>query len=260
MNREQEAPVSGLLVAHGLIMDSKNLIPLLKLAARPGEPQPGCPSDDNMSSYIEGGLTAEEHGCFETHLADCGYCLARVGALGRAAVGEQEQPVARFLLARAGRLVEVDRTTGIHPRLNARWAIAAAVLLTLGAASLFRAGDEFDLTGPDSSGGPAQELRISRSVDSGPLAPDQSPTGGGMGIRVDRKVFSWSAVDDSLFYEVRVVSDEGDLLWQERTNDTRWELPRDLQLADGKEYFLRVDAFITETKSLGSDYFDFTVR
>jgi len=43
-------------------------------------------------------------------------------------------------------------------------------------------------------------------------------------------VFSWTAVPESLYYEVRIVSDAGDLLWRERVEGTEWRLPGDLAL------------------------------
>lgn len=241
-------------------MDSEYLIQQLKRAIRRDDFQTDCPSDDQLASYHEGGLTDEEHGRLETHLADCGYCLSRVGALGRAVDTEADHPVPRLLLARARGLAEGSHAAVSRPRIHRRWAMAAAVLLVLGAASLFRPGDEITLTGLDVPGSPARGLRVSRSTDLDSLAVGKSLAGDGMGIRIERNGFNWSAVADSRFYQVRVVSDEGDLLWQERTSDTRWELPTGLQLASGDEYFLRVDAFITETKSVSSDYLGFAVR
>jgi hypothetical protein len=76
----------------------------------------------------------------------------------------------------------------------------------------------------------------------------------GMTISSDAGVFIWTAVPGSLFYQIRIVSDEGDLVWQERINGTQWGLPAELLLAPGAEYFVRVDAYLAEAKTLKSDY------
>jgi hypothetical protein len=73
-------------------------------------------------------------------------------------------------------------------------------------------------------------------------------------------VFQWSEVPDSLFYDVRVVTDEGDLIWQERVEDTRLGLPGHLQLKPGSEYFVQVDAYLAAAKSISSRHVPFTVK
>jgi len=72
-------------------------------------------------------------------------------------------------------------------------------------------------------------------------------------------VFRWTAVSNSLYYQLRIVSDEGDLVWQGRVDGTHWVLPAGLSLAPGAEYFVRVDAYLTEAKALNSDYLLFRV-
>jgi hypothetical protein len=59
---------------------------------------------------------------------------------------------------------------------------------------------------------------------------------------------------------VRIVSDEGDLLWQEQVNETRWKLPAELVLTADTEYYVRIDAYLAESKALSSDYILFKVE
>jgi hypothetical protein len=71
--------------------------------------------------------------------------------------------------------------------------------------------------------------------------------------------FEWTPVPESLYYQLRIVSDEGDLIWQGRVDGTQWALPSDLPLVPGSEYFVRVDAYLAEAKAVNSDYFLFQV-
>jgi hypothetical protein len=68
----------------------------------------------------------------------------------------------------------------------------------------------------------------------------------------------WPRVEDSLYYRIRIVSDEGDLLWQDRAQSNRWPLPTALELEAGQEYFIRVDAFVSRSRSISSDFVPFT--
>ena len=63
----------------------------------------------------------------------------------------------------------------------------------------------------------------------------------------------------ALFYDVRLVSLEGDLLLRERVEDTRWLLPETLKLEPGEEYFIRIDAYLSDSKFLSSEHVVFQV-
>ena len=69
-------------------MNAAELKALLKQSTVPAERQPGCPDDNAVASYSDGGLSERDHGRFEHHLADCAYCTERVGILGRAREAE----------------------------------------------------------------------------------------------------------------------------------------------------------------------------
>jgi hypothetical protein len=74
-----------------------------------------------------------------------------------------------------------------------------------------------------------------------------------------QQVFQWTEVPGSLFYDVRLVSPDGDLLLRERVEGTRWLIPEHLQLQAGQEYFVRVDAYLSDAKYLSSEHRVFTV-
>jgi hypothetical protein len=93
---------------------------------------------------------------------------------------------------------------------------------------------------PAVSPGPARSglVRNLRSLESVPTItfPPADKV-----IARERLEFRWKEVPDSLYYEVRVLTSEGDLIWEDDSSKTDVKLPTDLPLAAGK-YFVRVSA------------------
>jgi len=235
-------------------------------SAETEERQPGCPDDYTLASYIDGGLSERDHGRFEQHLADCGYCMARVGILGRASETETPVEVPDLLRARSGKLVNNQVAENIQINRGRwqkapRWAVAAVVVLAIGALSQmysFKPNGQEPATSIGSPGQP-NEIRETRNMESGTMGPSFLSPLEGMTIIPDGGLFNWTPVQDSLYYQLRIVSDEGDLVWQERVDGTQWALPSGLSLSPGAEYFVRVDAYLAEAKALNSDYVLFRV-
>jgi len=214
---------------------------------------PFCPEDQQIAEYFDGVLPAGEREAVERHLADCRFCLARVGMLQRLELDSTARRIPEDVLTTAKTLQhEPPRRAGVAPF----WAAAAALVIALGALyQLFPlkqlgqgALPRTHLDEPSSSVGET------RNIDPGAhgprfLSPQQGET-----LAVGHKRFSWTPVANSLYYQVRIVSDAGDLLWQERVDDTEWRLPGGLNLSPGVEYFVRVDAYLTDAKALQSDY------
>jgi len=247
-------------------MNTDELKSLLKQSAETVERQPGCPDDYTLASYIDGGLSERDHGRFELHLADCAYCTERVGALGRTREAETTVQVPELLRARSGKLVNAPGTKNapINPALwrkAPRWAAAAVVVLAIGVLSqLYSPSPNVQEASPsiETPGQPAG-IRETRNMEPGAMGPSLLSPLEGMTIIPDDGLFNWTPVQDSLYYQLRIVSDEGDLVWQERVDGTQWALPSGLSLSPGAEYFVRVDAYLAEAKSLNSDYVLFRV-
>lgn len=231
------------------IMDRDELKSLLQSIEVP-ERQPGCPADEQVASYMEGGLSERDHREFETHLTDCAWCLERVGILGRALEHEAKAAVPDLALARARRMAGEAPEPGSRWRSAPGWVAAALVVLAIGlvARNQLPTGPEpAPLTQPEA-------VRTIRSIDSEAMGPGLLKPGEGIQVTHSNGAFNWTPVTDSLYYQVRIVTVEGDLLWQERVNETHWQLPSELPLTSGLEYFVRVDAHLSETRSLNSDY------
>lgn len=233
-------------------MNDDELKSLLRRTDPGLQPADACPADEVLASYMEGGLSAPDHANFERHLADCSRCMDQVGLLGRARAHETVEELPEFTLERARRLGRPRMAPGIAWRHAApRWAAAAIVVL---AVSLVLFGPSPNALVERSNG-----IRTERNIQPLSRAPRLLFPFEDARIDPARARFEWSPVADSLYYRVRIVSDAGDLVWQERVREPQWNPPPELHLSTGGDYFVRVDAYLTEAKSVSSDYIAFRV-
>ena len=80
-----------------------------------------------------------------------------------------------------------------------------------------------------------------------------------MTVDARQLVVRWEAIPGSRYYEVRIVTEAGDVITEQRVMDTEWRPPGDLNLSPGVEYFVHVDAYPSEAKTIGSDHIPFRV-
>ncbi len=219
-------------------MDRKQLISYLqRSAAEDKECTPFCPVDNDIAAYVDGDLSDSARILIERHLPDCPACVGRVGQLTRlmrddAVAKPNETPVS-------------DRKwLGVAPQ----WAVAATVVLAVVWVSW--SPDTIDVTD-------YQDARNIESVLTPPeiLAPDS-----GVLANRDGFVIRWTDVPGTLYYEIRVVSDVGNLVTAQRVDGTEWAISRDLNLESGREYFIRVDAYLTDAKPISSKFIPFRLR
>jgi hypothetical protein len=83
----------------------------------------------------------------------------------------------------------------------------------------------------------------------------------GEGAVVPRGVieFRWSPVEHTLYYEVFVLSADGDLVWEDRADGTKARLPGNTRLAPGQKYYVSVGASLSDGRSLKSPVVGFQV-
>lgn len=214
---------------------------------------PFCPEDQEIAEYFDGVSTAVERIKLENHLANCRFCLARIGMLQRLQDDPVDQRVPEELLATAKAMRDgpVRRRT-----LAPAWAAAAMIIIAAGAYSQLARFTPIGLEGLPRTheSEPSSGVRETRTIGPATLGPRFLAPDEGLAIASSDGFFRWSAVPNSLYYQLRIVSDEGDLLWQERVDGTEWTLPAGLVLSPGAEYYVRVDAYVAEAKALQSDY------
>jgi hypothetical protein len=239
-------------------MNRDDLRYFLKQSAQAVERKLDCPDDYELASYLEGGLSEQGHFNFERHLTDCDFCMERVGLLGRANDIEADTQVPELLLARSKKLAQNTVHKHMGLRYAPRWAAAAVLVLTIGLLMNLEPPQQVSTELAPPSTSPPLTRQV-RNISPYALLPQVISPKEGSTINPVTQQFVWAPVQDSLFYQVRIVNDVGDLVWQARLTGTQLGLPEDLLLASGAEYFVRVDAYLTEAKSLNSDYVVFKV-
>jgi len=63
-----------------------------------------------------------------------------------------------------------------------------------------------------------------------------------------RAEFRWTTVAGSPYYDVRIVTDDGAVVVRERVTGTAWQLPAQVPLRPGAEYFVHVEAYPSATR------------
>ena len=225
---------------------------LLGLQSSPMEERtPFCPPDDTIAEYYAGTLDDHEQAGLQRHLADCRHCRGRLGMLSRLEDAPPAGRVPAHLLAAAKQLPDRHAT---RPRIRARgWAAAAVIVLALGLVVI----NKTSLVGPISS--PPDETRQLRNIDHAAVVPELISPAEGAVVNLAELEIHWQPVQGSLYYDLYLMSDAGDLLLQERLTDTRWKATSPLPLEPGSEYFVRVEAHLADASTASSGHVIFKV-
>jgi len=236
-------------------MNARRIIALMKSSAEPGAgASADCLSPERLAAYQDGVLHGGERADAEAHFADCDRCLYQLAALGRAAAtGDAEYGVPATLVARARGLYTPPAKEPPPPRW--RWTVplaaAAVLLLSISVALIPSPGTNAE---PEAAIAPQTRRAGHELLQPRLLAPAE-----GSVVQPAEQVFRWTEVPGTQFYDVRLVSLDGDLLLRERVDSTRWLIPGSLQLEPGEEYYVRVDAWLNDAKYLSSEYRVFRV-
>jgi hypothetical protein len=199
----------------------------------------------------------------EAHLADCPFCMQQLAHICRSRAEETGEVSSELLLqAEAlGARQAANPAPGIQradsglprSRFPAAVAIAATVVLAVGIMMVnFKTGNPVK---PD-----PENFQTTRNADGSAMNPRVlAPVSASLIVPAEQ-VFRWTEVPGALFYDVRLVAPDGELLLRERVETTRWLIPELLHLEPGHEYFVRVDAYLDDEQFLSSEHVVFGVR
>jgi len=234
-------------------MTPDDLPPLLSNAPAhdPGR-GPDCPDEHTIAAYVDATLSTDTREILETHLADCGHCLALVGLLSRErSVEAAEQPSAAAI-ARARALGRPGLRRGRYA--VPQWAAAAAVLIAV--AALLRLSQPL---GPADESTARTDARTTRSASASAINLQLLDPVAGATVSAKHLTVRWTPVPGAHYYDVRVVTDAGDVVTEEHVTGTEWH-PTNLDaLRPGTDYFVHVDAFISDDKAVSSEHVAFHV-
>jgi hypothetical protein len=217
----------------------------------PSGQTPECPDEHKVAAYVDGALDVPACERLERHAADCDHCIALIGALCRERKTNPGHPSTQPAISPT-RGHPADRT-GRHRRLPRWWAAAAA--LALATPLLVHLGGDRD-AGLGEQGSPASPSTRSVVPDASGLRV-LSP-GPGSIVDVGRLTFSWTEIPGTPYYDVRIVTDAGDVIARQRVTSNRWR-PERLDLDVGAEYFVIIEAYPSGDKAISSRHVPFRV-
>jgi hypothetical protein len=228
-----------------------------------------CPDDQTIAAYVDKALRRNRKARVEIHLSKCERCrliVADVVKLQR----ELELPVPLVEFAR--------RPAQYAPAVSAGfrwiWAPAAAlafIVLITGTIGLLREPQKLLVTAPPPPSAPMiakaesltsrniplqQILRKPQRSEAFPviLSPQQYSI-----VVRENLEFNWTPVSRSRYYEIRVVTSDGDLLWEGQTEKSVLHLPSEIVLKRGS-YFVWITAYLANGRVAKSSPVRFVVK
>ena len=219
-----------------------------------------CPDELSLAAYSEGSLDTARRERLEAHLDRCAFCYDQVAFLLRAADAPLPESVPASLLARARELAPERFSPGWSPAW--RWVAATAAVAALTVAVTLRI-QQPETTAPVLQPLPAPAVQAPSSQIPPPVTPQGSapaakspaverrtpaprgefavefPADGATLTRSELQL-RWKALEAALFYEVQILTEEGDLVWEGRATENHLRLPADAQLAPGERYYVWV--------------------
>jgi hypothetical protein len=244
------------------------------IIVQPKVPRRGwrCPDELSLAGYIDGTLPGGKRAALETHIAGCAHCLAQVGFAIKLQ-GEELSPAPPALMDRVNKARAAE--TGNRNMVRRwEWAGAAAVaacallaVLVVGRqpeqmpvqiASVPRSTKSLALN-PPANGPKTNDVRerATRSRTSPRLSLLEPRPG--MLVAARKAEFRWTKVPGALYYTIRIANADGDLIWDTKVEGERAELPTEVTLNAGQEYFVLVHAYLAEGKVIRTSATSFKV-
>jgi len=252
-------------------MTDLNLVTkMLKRGADAKQPERhwNCPSDEKIAAYVDSALGDSARIRVQEHLAGCAYCRSLVSDTVKQRRVADLPGAPRALL---------EKTRVLVPSKPKRWAwtwapvTAAGVLASTAILVMILEAPPRTML-PEwpppaapvlsesnrviQSGRPRPEaVRKPNSLDSSVTILSPRPDSV---LPLERIEIRWNAVRDSLSYHIRVLTADGDLVWETDSTVNQVKLPKQLTLNSGKYYAL-VSAMLKNGRTAKSSPVKFQV-
>ena len=213
-----------------------------------------CLGEDVIAAYLDGVVNAADRSRIESHLADCEYCRSLVADV----VTTQRSDPPALPLGLTSRAIAL-----IAPRAGrGRWillpaAAMAGVAFVVIATLMLRSPQQLIGPAPSAPSAPVIAKSEPASTISEPVAdverkltsavvspsvifpkPDSVVTHGQL-------EFKWKAVPRSRYYELHVVTPEGEPVWEAQSEAPFLKVTSDVRLRDGP-YFVSISAYLDD--------------
>lgn len=254
-------------------MDEGVLRALMKATAGSFQRGRHCLDEAQLAAYVDGLLDAATRESAERHLADCRHCRSQAAFLARGEESSENVEVPGDVLARAREMVTAQ-PRGMGGGWVWRWGAVTAALAGLVLIVTLQVQPP-EVAPPIA---PAPSAPAVKAPPAGTLPGAPSPAASPSGVRkAPREAvaprllyplenlslapspaeFRWQGVSSSVFYEVQVVSAEGDILWQGTTEGTAIKVPA---LPPGDKRYVWVRAHLSSGKTVKSEVVGFHVQ
>ncbi|HEV2492816.1 MAG TPA: hypothetical protein VG204_07045 [Terriglobia bacterium] len=257
-------------------MDERSLIRYLRTRTKTGDGRRwGCPDESQIAAYASGQVGEPEREKMEAHLADCNFCLGQVAFLARIEKAKLPDSVPPSLLARARDLAGSRARVALIPAWGRLATAAAVACLAVGVTVSVRyshlrtptpsatnhpgvpSTGTPSSTQPEVSNSAAATGEVRGGTGNAPLTV-VFPASGSVVPRKDLQL-RWEAVRGALYYDVRVMTTEGNLVWEQRVDANSLKVPADVKLEAGGKYYLLLRADLPEGKTVESKTVAFSV-
>ena len=212
-----------------------------------------CPTEQQLAEYADQQAIGPERHAIERHLAHCDKCLRQVGFLVREG-SRPTEVVPEELVAKA---IALGKQRARKTAFPWQWAtVAAAAVAAVLLAMLWTPRFNQPTRTFDQQPSTAQPPVIAQTTDPPLLkaetdtrivrghvdVPDSKLLSPRPGDTVDAQELTlrWQSVPGVLFYEVQVLSDTGDILWETRCHSISIKMPPNVHLIKGKTYYARL--------------------
>jgi len=227
----------------------------------------GCPDDGVIAAYLDGAVNTVDRNRVESHLAGCEYCRSLVADVV-ATQGLDPPALPIGLKQRAVALVASRATHGRWILLPgaAMAGIALVVIATLMLrsprqlivpATLAPAAPEIAKSKPAPTLSPPV-VDMVRKLPSEVALPSLVFPKPDKVVPRDRLEFKWKPVPRSRYYEVHVVTPEGDPVWEAQSQTAFLKVPSNVGLTDGS-YFVWISAYSDDGRVQKSSVIRFQV-
>ncbi|MGD8867848.1 MAG: zf-HC2 domain-containing protein [Gemmatimonadales bacterium] len=207
----------------------------------------GTPKDDNecldeadLAGWVDGSLDSESRASVLSHVSNCPRCRHAAASLVGALRSDPVAPAIR----------ELERSDVPAHALGRRrryrlGAVAAAIAAVL-AGIVFLRPTDLEI-----------EEAAHRDVSPGaislpqPIAP--------LGELAAVEAFTWSAVSGADRYRLTVFDEEGTVVWEAETEETRLAVPTTVRFERGVQFFWKVHARVGFDRWLDSELVTFTI-
>jgi Putative zinc-finger len=246
---------------------------LTKILGRGVERQSGrrwtCPSSTRIAAYVEHSLSDPERSRINRHLASCPYCRGLVSdTVKELQTTDVLEPPAELLeRARVHVLSKSKRRVWEWVPVTAAGVLATAVIVVIALAPPQK------LTIPERPS-PAAPI-LSEPKPTKPVTPSERETIRGLESPENAPSFlfprpdsvvpgnqlelRWVSVRGSLYYRIRILTTDGDLVWEGNSTVTHIQLPTRVSLKAGK-YFALASAMLKDGRTAKSTPVEFRVE